>query len=150
MTDHNPLTSLHDIKDVGRRLTRWTLNLQRFNFTWEHQPGKHHCNADVFPPTCPVLAIFQQLSPNIDIKTAQCTDDILSPSISALSNKSAPPADIGPGFRHATLEDGILCRMFRSSSSTDGHLQVIIPEALKGLSYSSSTTNLAISDFIKP
>ena len=97
VTDHNPLTSLRDIKDVGGRLTRWTLYLQQFNFTWEHRPGKHHCNADALsrlPPTCPVLALFQQLSPNIDIKTAQCNDNILSPLISALSNKSAPPADI--------------------------------------------------------
>ena len=132
MTDHNPLTSLRDIKDVGGRLTRWTLYLQQFNFIWEHRPGKHHCNADALfrlPPTCPVLALFQQLSPNIDIKTAQCNDNILSPLNSALSNKSAPPA---PGLSHANLEDVKLCRMFRSSS-TDGHLQVIIPEALKGV-----------------
>ena len=98
VTDHNPLTSLRDIKDVGGRLTRWILYLQQFNFTWEHRAGKHHSNADTMsrlPPTNPVLGVFQQLSPNIDsIKTAQRADKILSPVISALSSRSPLPVDV--------------------------------------------------------
>jgi len=33
MTDHNPLTSLKGLKDVGSRLTRWMLFLQQFTFS---------------------------------------------------------------------------------------------------------------------
>ena len=40
VTDHNPLTSLKDLKDVGGRLTRWMLYLQQFDFTFQHRPGK--------------------------------------------------------------------------------------------------------------
>ena len=137
VTDHNPLTSLRDIKDVGGRLARWILYLQQFNFTWEHRAGKHHSNADAMsrlPPTNPVLGVFQQLSPNIDgIKTDQHTDEILSPIISALSNRSPLPADVAPGLRRSILEDGVLCRRFHPSSSTEGYLQVVIPDTLKSV-----------------
>ena len=44
VTDHNPLTSLRNIKDVGGRLTRWILYLQQFNFTWEHRAGSNHAH----------------------------------------------------------------------------------------------------------
>ena len=46
ITDHNPLTSLKGMKDVGGRLTRWTVFLQQFNFTIKYKPGKQHGNAD--------------------------------------------------------------------------------------------------------
>ena len=36
VTDHNPLTSLRNVKDVGGCLTRWMLYLQQFDFTWKH------------------------------------------------------------------------------------------------------------------
>lgn len=32
ITDHNPLTSLKDLKDTGGRLARWILYLQQFDF----------------------------------------------------------------------------------------------------------------------
>ena len=35
ITDHNPLTSLKGLKDVGGRLTRWMLFLQQFSFQFE-------------------------------------------------------------------------------------------------------------------
>ena len=136
VTDHNPLTSLRAIKDVGGRLARWILYLQQFTFTWEHRAGKHHNNADAMsrlPPTDPVLGVFHQWSPNTDtIKAAQCTDNILSPVVSALATNGSLPTNTAPGLRHCIMEDGVLCRRFRpSSSSTQGHLQVIIPESLK-------------------
>ena len=116
MTDHNLLISLRDIKGVGGCLAHWTLYLQQFNFTWEHQVGKHHSNANAMshlPPTNAVLGVFQQLSPNNgSINTAQHTDKILSPIISTLANRSPLPADVAPGLRHSILEDGVLCGRF--------------------------------------
>ena len=85
-------------------------------------------------PYQPVLGVFQQLSPNIDsIKTAQRADKILSPVISALSSRSPLPVDVAPGLRRAILEEGILCRRFRPSSSTERHLQVVIPDTMKSI-----------------
>ena len=36
-----------------------------------------------------------------------------------------------PGLKRAFLEDGVLCRTFHPSSSSGGHLQVVIPDILK-------------------
>ena len=46
ITDHNPLTSLKGIKDVGGRRTRWLLFLQQFNLDFQYKPGRLHTNAD--------------------------------------------------------------------------------------------------------
>ena len=46
ITDHNPLTSLKGIKDVGGRLTRWLLFLQQFKLDFQYKPGRLHTNAD--------------------------------------------------------------------------------------------------------
>jgi len=84
------------------------------------------------PSTNPFLGVFHQWSINVDIiKAAQCTDNILSPVVSALVNNSPLPANTAPGLRNCIMEDGVLCRRFHPSSSTQGHLQVIIPYSLK-------------------
>ena len=46
VTDHNPLTALKGLKDVGGRLSRWMIFLQQFNYTIEYRPGRKHANAD--------------------------------------------------------------------------------------------------------
>ena len=46
IVDHNPLTALKELKDVGGRLARWAIFLQQFDFTVEYKPGKDHRNAD--------------------------------------------------------------------------------------------------------
>ena len=46
ITDHNPLVSFRDLKDVGGRLVRWMLYLQQFDYSFEHRPGKNHANAE--------------------------------------------------------------------------------------------------------
>jgi len=64
VTDHNPLTSLCAIKDVGGHLARWVLYLQQFNFTLEDRSGKQHGNADEMSHLCPanpVLGVFQPM-----------------------------------------------------------------------------------------
>ena len=46
ITDHNPLTALKGVKDVGGRLARWMLFLQQFDFKMEYKPGRMHGDAD--------------------------------------------------------------------------------------------------------
>ena len=48
LTDHNPLTSLNELKDVGGRLVRWQLYLQHFNFQYEYKCGASNSNANAF------------------------------------------------------------------------------------------------------
>lgn len=45
-TDHNCLRFLKNMKDLGGRLTRWSLQLQPFDMTVIHRPGKANGNAD--------------------------------------------------------------------------------------------------------
>ena len=46
ITDHNPLTALKGLKDVGGWLARWMIFLQQFQMKIEYKPGKAHTNAD--------------------------------------------------------------------------------------------------------
>ena len=46
IADHNPLTSLKDIKDTGGYLVHWLLFLQQFNFTVVYKKGSWRSNAD--------------------------------------------------------------------------------------------------------
>ena len=46
ITDHNPLVSLKDLKDVGGRLVPMMLYFQQFDYSFEHRPGKNHANVD--------------------------------------------------------------------------------------------------------
>ena len=46
VTDHNPLTALKSLKDVGDRLARWMMFLQQFQLKIEYKPGKDHSDAD--------------------------------------------------------------------------------------------------------
>ena len=46
VTDHNPLTALKSLKDVGGRLSRWMMFLQQFQLKIEYKPGKDHSDAD--------------------------------------------------------------------------------------------------------
>ena len=46
VTDHNLLTTLTKLKDVGGRLSRWIMFLQQFNYEFAYKPGSRHTNAD--------------------------------------------------------------------------------------------------------
>ena len=46
VTDHNPVTALKGLNDVGGRLARWMMYLQQFQLKIEYKPGKDHNDAD--------------------------------------------------------------------------------------------------------
>ena len=45
-TDHNPLTALKGLKDVGGRLARWMIFLQQISFQIKYKPGKVNGDTD--------------------------------------------------------------------------------------------------------
>lgn len=45
-SDHKPLTYLFSLKDPGSRLTRVRVDLEEYNFTVKHVPGKENVCAD--------------------------------------------------------------------------------------------------------
>ena len=80
-------------------------------------------------PVCPVL---HQLAANLDaIKTAQMADTALSDLVKALTSGCAISTNVAPGLRRVFLQDGVLCRPFQSSSSTNCHTQIVIPTSLQ-------------------
>ena len=135
ITDHNPLTSLQAVKDVGGHLSRWLMYLQQFDFSEEHRARKHHTNADTLsriPPADVVMSLTHSLLGNssVDIRAAQQADKQLSPVITALSTKTPPPHHTAPGLKQCFLEDGLLCRKFRGPSNAD-HTQLVLPSSLR-------------------
>jgi len=135
VTDHDPLTSLKDLKDVGGRLTRWMLYLQQFDFSFKHRPGKHHANADTMsripPAQQPILPVLYQVTNHDAIKSAQQSDPSLSAIIQALTHGKPIPTNVAPGLRHTFLRDGFLCRTYRDSSSSAGHVQIVVPHSFQ-------------------
>ena len=125
VTDHNPLTSLKDLKDVGGCSTRWMLYLQQFDFTFHHRPGKNYANADAMSrlhPIHPILPVLHQTIADLTVlKATQQTDDSLSQIITTLTQGNPVPADVPPGLWHVFLQDGILCRLYQPSSSSTRH-----------------------------
>ena len=46
LTDHNPLTFIHKMKNRNQRLVRWSLTLQEYNLDIKHIKGKDDVMAD--------------------------------------------------------------------------------------------------------
>ena len=99
ITDHNPLTSLKGIKDVGGGLIRWLFFLQQF------KPGRLHTNADTLsriPSRDNTVAAIEELISEDTLHTflkAQEEDPALGKVIEALKNGTAVPSSTVPGFK---------------------------------------------------
>ena len=70
VTDHNPLTTLKGLKDVGGRIARWILFLQQFDMEFCFKPGKYNTNADTMSRvpvnTQPVFSIVDLCPLSLD------------------------------------------------------------------------------------
>ena len=52
MTDHQALTGMSTSTNHNRRLTRWALYLQDFDFSMQYRPGPKNGNADGLSRQC--------------------------------------------------------------------------------------------------
>ena len=131
ITDHNPLTSLKGLKDIGGRLTRWMLFLQQFNFQFEYKPGKCLDNVDTLSR---ITSIIPKSSTTFEsISKAQLKDDQLqlAPIVKALSDGTSFPSKVAPGLCQAFLRNGVLYRQFRQSSMSPMTAQLVVPNSMK-------------------
>ena len=135
VTDHNPLTSLKALKDVGGRLNRWTMFLQQFDFVFRYRPGRVNSNADSLSK----ISLSQALAATIntcwslakldDIREVQVEDPLISSTITTLKNGKELPKQFHRQQDRLTLVDGLLCGKFRQSSQEAHSLQVVIPSS---------------------
>ena len=131
ITDHNPLTSLKGIKDVGGRLTRWLLFLQQFNLDFQYKPGRLHTNASRIPSRDDTVAAIEELISEDTLHTflkAQEEDPAVGRVIEALKNRTAFPSSTVPGLKKTFLHFGLLCRKFRASCSESVRTQLVVPK----------------------
>ena len=136
VTDHNPLTSLKGIKDIGGRLNRWLLFLQQFQYTIVYKPGKQHTYADSLSRIPQPVHIVQDILPSLssdNLSSAQLADYQLKPVIAALKDGEPLPTQTPPGLKRAYLCNGILCRQYTECASKVTHTQLVIPSSLQKL-----------------
>lgn len=135
VTDHNPLTTLKALKDVGGRLARWMLFLQQFSFEFQYKPGSQHTNADCMSRIPPlqkpqVAAVTSQADPFTitDIKEAQSQDKTITDAMNAL-RKGKLPSNF-PESDRFVIKDGLLCRKLSKGEARGSH-QIVVPHTLQ-------------------
>ena len=129
VTDHNPLTSLKNIRDVGGRLARWTVFLQQFNFSFKYRPGVANGNTDALSRAvdCKEINTIQTIPGVINVGQAQRDDDILAGVIGALEeDKPLANTHFNKQRRKLFLRDGILYRYFHGTRE-----QLVVPVQLR-------------------
>ncbi|KAF2885926.1 hypothetical protein ILUMI_20247, partial [Ignelater luminosus] len=105
-TDSKVLTWLNQMKDKNAKLTRWSLELQRFSFTIEHCPGKKNELPDLLSRDPDVVR---------EAADASDDDDILPPT------PAAPPATASrPVLAANPIEAPSLAEEVRAAQRRDG------------------------------
>ena len=116
-TDHQPLVHMNNLRDVGGRVTRWSMFLQQFRFTVRHKAGKLNGNADGLSrtPSIQLAAAISQVESSDNfakIKEAQAKDAYMVLVYEAVKDGKPPPGltrQNGKIFIHK----GVLCRRFK-------------------------------------
>ena len=137
VTDHNPLTSLKGLKDTEGRLTRWIMFLQQFNYDLKYKQGSKHTNADALSrqqPTPVPVSTLSNVSPLLvskdDLIHHQKEDTQLSAVREHIEQGIALPK-CPPGLHRCYLQEGVLYRQYKESSTGTTHVQFVIPQSLK-------------------
>ena len=119
VTDHNPLVTLTNLKDVTGHLARWIIYLQQFNYSFIHRSGKSHANADSLSRSTPPQLIVSLVNtlPQVDFRAYQLEDPEINFTIEALG-RNLPVHD---RYKHQTsrlvVQDGVLYRQLKYSQT---------------------------------
>ena len=76
-TEHQPLVHEHlnNLRDVGGRITRWSMFLQQFSFTVTHKAGRLNANTDGLSRTPSSATVAPQLAAAITEATVESSDN---------------------------------------------------------------------------
>ena len=133
ITDHNPLTSLKGLKDVGGRLTRWMLFLQQFNFQFQYRPGKSLGNVDALSRAASIIPGHSSTSTSNG--EAQLNDEQLAPIVKTLNLKDGTslPSNVAPGLCQAFLHQNTLYHHFWQSYKSPATAQLVVPSGMRDI-----------------
>lgn len=155
ITDHHALCWLMKTKDHNAQLTRWSLILQEYDFTIQHESGRIHNDADCLSrnplpatgghedesnvPTWPICGLRQQrraeklkakhqdiIMPTFDVAKEQRSDDYYLNIMKILEDPNSKRKD-RRRFKHFIIKDGQLYR--RSKQHKDRYL-LAIPKSM--------------------
>ena len=139
ITEHHSLQYLHNQKNPTGRIGRWIMDLQPYNMTVIHRPGKQHQNADALS-RLPVHRV-NHLHENFDtdnLLSEQKTDTLTSQLLDYINKgilpKSSKESKEVIGFaRHCHLGDnGILYHLWWPSGPhrNDTRIQIFVPKSM--------------------
>ena len=154
-TDHGSLTWLCNFKEPEGQLTRWLEQLQKYDYTIVHKPGRKDGNTDALSrmpcKQCgrvtleeteqEILIIGLQTSTE-QLRDSQLADPIIGPIFPAVEKKDRPSPDISrsqpPMMRclfqqwdQLKIKESTLWRLFESEDDTSHHIQLIVPTPLR-------------------
>ena len=136
-TDHQPLVHLNNVRDVGGRITRWSMFLQQFSFTVKHKAGRLNGNADGLFRTPSSATVASQLAAAMTEATVESSDnfaiireaqakDVYMASVLEAVRQGKPP----PGLTHQHgkifIHKGVLCRSYKESIDSEPCIQMLI------------------------
>ena len=144
VTDHNPLVTLTNLKDVTGRLARWIMYLQQFNYSFIHRSGKSHANADSLSRSTPPQLIVSLVNtlPQVDVQAYQLEDPEINYNIEALG-RNLP---VHNHYKHQTsrlvVQDGVLYRRLKYSQDEPDLWQLVIPQSLRYPFFSAAASRI--------
>ena len=135
-TDHSALTSIYNMKEPNKRLARWVLTLQAYDFEIRHRPGVEMHLPDALSRL--LLLNTQELT---DLKAQQKADTAVAAMIAAATSRTVPeslPAPLQQLLRtnldHLQIEDdGLLIHLRLPYGRKDRHLnkRAVVPSSLR-------------------
>ena len=76
-TNHQPLVHLNNLRNVGGRITCWSMFLQQFGFTVKHKAGRLNGNADGLSRTPSSTTVASRLAAAITEAMIESSDNFV-------------------------------------------------------------------------
>ena len=131
-TDNSVVTALMKKEPSNKRLARWILTLQEYDYDIEHIPGRANSIADVMSRDANEFET--NINENMDIAREQRADSNLREIFTYLKDKILPGSDkraryIALMSEYFIVEDDIL--FFTSGKGKGAKQKIVVPESLK-------------------
>ena len=155
--DHGALTWIQKFKQPEGQIAHWLQQLQEYQFTIVHRPGRKYNNADsmsrvpcrqceILPNEnrSPINAVtLPELSLNThtpsEMQASQLDDLIIGPILQCKERDQPPLVSLADNLPHRrlaqlrdqlTVREGVLYHLFGEPDDASNHLQLVVPSEL--------------------